>query len=111
MESTILHSFLTELRRGSLTLIVLGALFEPHYGYDLLEILKEKGVTIEANTLYPLLRRLEKQGLLESTWDTTETRPRKYYQINETGENVFKELFVESEKLQNSIKRIQQGTK
>lgn len=107
MDKSISQSLVTELRRGSLTMMVLGALYHPHYGYDLLEVLQAFGVAIEANTLYPLLRRLEKQGLLDSTWDTTEARPRKYYQINATGQTVFEQLLVESDKLQQSMKRIQ----
>lgn len=107
MEKTLSQSFITEMRRGSLTLLVLASLYKPHYGYELLEILQEVGVDIEANTLYPLLRRLEKQGLLTSSWDTTESRPRKYYLISPTGEKIFRELLVESKKMMLSLKRIQ----
>ena len=67
-----LQNFLTELRRGSLTLAVLGSLREPRYGYALLQTLQEQQIDIEANTLYPLLRRLESQGLLTSDWDTSQ---------------------------------------
>lgn len=107
MDKSERQSFVTELRRGSLAMMVLGSLYTPHYGYDLLEVLQGHGVEIEANTLYPLLRRLEKQGLLDSSWDTSESRPRKYYTINQTGEEVYQQLLLESEKLTHSLRRIQ----
>lgn len=74
-----------ELRRGTLILLVLSQLREPTYGYSLMKTLGDNGVPIDANTLYPLLRRLEGQGLLESKWDTGENKPRKYYQITQSG--------------------------
>ncbi len=81
----ILESMITELKRGTQIIMVLHALKTSQYGYSLLQKLEERGVHIEAGTLYPLLRRLDAQGLLESTWDITESRPRKYYQLNEDG--------------------------
>src|SRR5690625_3172806 len=84
----IIDSLLTELRRGNLTLAVLSQLRKPQYGYSLAQSLEELGITIEQSTLYPLLRRLEKQDLLVSHWDTTGTRPRKYYELSEVGEKV-----------------------
>ncbi len=92
MENKILESITTELRRGTQILMVLEALKESQYGYSLLQKLEERGVTIEAGTLYPLLRRLDSQGLLESTWDTSESRPRKYYQLNEHGKETLDAL-------------------
>jgi predicted transcriptional regulator len=77
-----LQSLITELKRGSLTLAVLGSLKQPYYGYALLQTLQSQNIEIEANTLYPLLRRLESQGLLISDWDTSESRPRKYYTVS-----------------------------
>jgi len=74
-----------ELRRGTTTLAVLSILTEPRYGYSILQLLEEKNIKIDAGTLYPLLRRLEAQGILESRWDTEQTRPRKYYAVNEAG--------------------------
>lgn len=105
-ENEQFQSYLTELRRGSLTLAVLGCLHTPHYGYALLQALQDKGLGMEANTLYPLLRRLENQGLLSSDWDTSESRPRKYYTINERGQQVFAELLDEWDKMQKSIAAI-----
>ena len=105
-ENEPFQSFLTELRRGSLTLAVLGSMKEAHYGYALLQLLQEKGIEIEANTLYPLLRRLEGQSLLISEWDTSESRPRKYYRISEKGRTIYVELLTEWGKMQSSIKAI-----
>ncbi|WP_242854299.1 PadR family transcriptional regulator [Oxobacter pfennigii] len=79
---------------------------QSHYGYALLETMQEKQIDIEANTLYPLLRRLESQGLLVSDWNTSESRPRKYYTISEKGEMVYKELIAEWKKLQSNIESI-----
>jgi len=101
-----LDSFLVELRRGSLILAVLGSLSQPHYGYSLLQTMKDHNIEIEANTLYPLLRRLDKQGLLNSEWDTNESRPRKYYTISEQGKILFEKLLIEWEKMQDSIASI-----
>lgn len=77
-----------EFRRGTLILLVLGQLRKPTYGYSLVKKLTESGIPIDANTLYPLMRRLEGQGLLESHWDTGENKPRKYYQITRDGREV-----------------------
>ena len=99
------QNFITELRRGSLTLAVLSCLKKAHYGYALLETMKDLNIEIEANTLYPLLRRLESQGLLKSDWDTTESRPRKYYEINKEGEKILAMLLDEWRKIQESIDR------
>lgn len=87
MES-ILDNLVQELKRGTLVLGVLLSTGEPVYGYTLVGQLQAKGIDIEQNTLYPLLRRLEKQGLLTSSWDTTEARPRKYYRISQLGQKV-----------------------
>jgi PadR family transcriptional regulator PadR len=92
IDPVILSAMLVELRRGTLTLAVLSRLKEPQYGYSLLQCLEEKGVPIEANTLYPLMRRLETQGLLENSWDTTSARPRKYYVLNEDGKAIYEAL-------------------
>lgn len=104
-----LQSFLTEMRRGTLTMMVLGCLTEPQYGYNLLQKMKEKQIEIEANTLYPLLRRLESQGILTSDWDTTEARPRKYYTISEKGEEIFTGLMAEWDKMKMSIEELRRS--
>jgi DNA-binding PadR family transcriptional regulator len=95
IDQNLLNSMITELRRGTLTLAVLSSLKEPRYGYALLRSLEERGVQIEANTLYPLLRRLEAQGFLENTWDTSAARPRKYYVLSKTGQEIYRALVAE----------------
>jgi len=90
--STLLDSLITELRRGTLTLAVLSQLRTPQYGYSLVQRLEDSGVSIEQSTLYPLLRRLEKQELVTSSWDTTESRPRKYYVLSDFGIEIYKQL-------------------
>ncbi|MDR1631168.1 MAG: PadR family transcriptional regulator [Oscillospiraceae bacterium] len=105
-ESEQLHGYITELRRGALTLAVLGSLTKPCYGYALLQSLQQKQILIEANTLYPLLRRLEAQGLLQSDWDTAESRPRKYYSISEKGKEIYQGLLAEWNSMQQSMKAV-----
>lgn len=90
----VLNGIIQELRRGTITLAVLSQLKQPQYGYSLIVQMNEKGFDIEANTLYPLLRRLEKQGVLESIWDTDGTKPRKYYRLSEFGAGVYLKLCV-----------------
>lgn len=84
VEDTV-SGLVLELRRGTLILLVLSQLREPMYGYSLVKRLNEHDIPMDANTLYPLMRRLESQGLLASQWDTSEAKPRKYYQITEDG--------------------------
>lgn len=88
-----LSSVLQEMRRGTSILYILGKLRHSEYGYNLSTELPETGIPIEAGTLYPLLRRLESQGLLESSWNTTEgAKPRKYYATTDFGKKVPAEL-------------------
>lgn len=95
-----------ELRRGTLVLSVLSQLKEPQYGYSLVQCLGEKGLVIEQNTLYPLLRRLEKQGLLESDWEVTGTRPRRYYKLSEKGHDMLECLTEEWNKLAGVVSKL-----
>lgn len=90
--NTLLNSLTTELRRGTLTLAVLSQLRTPQYGYSLVQLLEKSGISIDQSTLYPLLRRLEKQELVTSSWDTSESRPRKYYVLSEYGLEIFLQL-------------------
>lgn len=92
MNESLFQSLSAELRRGTQILAVLSMLDKTQYGYSLLQDLTDKKVNIEAGTLYPLLRRLETQGLLTSEWDTTESRPRKYYMLSSEGKIVFELL-------------------
>ncbi len=91
MPSTI-ESLTSELRRGTLVLSVLSQLHTKQYGYSLRQSLADNGLDIEQGTLYPLLRRLEEQGLLDSEWSITTSRPRRYYVINAKGKEVLTAL-------------------
>ncbi len=93
--SSLLNSLTTELRRGTLTLAVLSQLRTPQYGYSLAQLLEKSGIAIDQSTLYPLLRRLEKQELVTASWDTSESRPRKYYVLSEYGLEIFQQLKIE----------------
>ena len=84
-DETLLTSLGGELRRGTLVLAVLLMADSPAYGYSLVQDLQAAGIDVEQNTLYPLLRRMETQGLLQSSWDTGESRPRKYYRATDAG--------------------------
>jgi PadR family transcriptional regulator, regulatory protein PadR len=84
-ETEAIQTHLQELRRGTVVLACLRLLAEPGYGYGLLEDLQRRGFETDANTLYPLLRRLEKQGHLTSEWNTDEARPRKFYRTTPAG--------------------------
>lgn len=81
-----------ELRRGTLVLAVLTQLRSEKYGYSLVQDLADRGLEVEQGTLYPLLRRLDEQGVLESRWNTEGSRPRKYYRLSATGAEVLEIL-------------------
>ena len=81
-----------ELRRGILVLATLSRLGEAKYGYALIQELGQHGLEIEQGTLYPLLRRLEEQGLLQSEWNVEGSRPRRYYQLSPAGAEVLRGL-------------------
>ena len=83
---------INELRRGVIVLAVLSQLNVEQYGYSLLKLLSEQGLEIDQGTLYPLLRRLESQGLLSSDWNTEGSRPRRYYIISSEGQKVLPRL-------------------
>ena len=104
MEKDLLESLLSELRRGTLILCVLSQLSEARYGYA-------KGIPIDANTLYPLLRRLEKQGLLCSEWNTEESKPRKYYKRTVYGDQIYTELVKQWNHLSAGMNDLLGGTK
>ena len=98
-----------ELRRGALVLAILSQLTEEHYGYSLREKLAAKGLDIKEGTLYPLLRRLEAQGLLTSNWKVEGSRPRRYYSISAKGRKVLTELKKEWNDLGDVMKRLLSG--
>lgn len=95
-----------ELRRGALVLAVLAQLGEEQYGYSLKKSLAAGGLDIEEGTLYPLLRRLESQGLLKSRWRVEDARPRRYYKISPHGEKVLRELREEWHELSRALGRL-----
>jgi len=101
-----------EVRRGSVVVASLLMLRTPGYGYGLLEALAAADLPVDANTLYPLLRRLEKQGLLVSEWNTDEARPRKFYRTSPAGDELARTLLGEWTSLAQSLQTInsQEGT-
>lgn len=100
---------LKELRRGSVLLACLLILRSPGYGYGLLERLETAGVDVDANTLYPMLRRLEKQGLLTSEWDTAGARPRKYYATSDAGLALARELMEAWLEMTRNLQDLDEG--
>jgi DNA-binding PadR family transcriptional regulator len=101
---------LQELRRGTVVLACLALLREPRYGYSLLETLDAAGLQVDGNTLYPLLRRLEKQGLLVSEWNTAESRPRKFYRVTDDGQAVLAGMTAEWTALDEVVRSITRST-
>ena len=95
-----------ELRRGSLILAVLAALRSEQYGYTLRKALEEQGLDVDEGTLYPLLRRLESQGLLQSEWREEDRRNKRFYKLSAEGRQVLKLLLVEWQGLEASLKGI-----
>jgi PadR family transcriptional regulator PadR len=105
--SELVESLGMELRRGALVLAVLAQLQNEQYGYSLKQQLAEGGLEINEGTLYPLLRRLESQGLLDSEWRVIdEARPRRYYRISALGSQVLDALGAEWEAISKAIKAI-----
>lgn len=105
----ILASLILELRRGTIIISVLSQLKEPQYGYTLVKNLEEKGVNVDTNTLYPLLRRLEKQELLISEWETDQNKPRKYYRRTDFGNQVYEKLVEQWKVMTESMNRLIEG--
>lgn len=103
IDDPLVHAQFQEIRRGSIVIAVLSLLQSPQYGYALLEELNDAGIEVEANTLYPLLRRLEKQGLLVAEWTTDGARPRKYYRTSEAGVQTLSQLIDEWQRLTSSL--------
>ncbi len=100
-----------ELRRGVIVLAVLSLLQEEQYGYSVIKSLAEKGLEVDQGTLYPLLRRLESQGLLESRWALEEARPRRYYVISPAGKEILPRLQDEWSKIVNTLEPLLYGAK
>lgn len=102
----VLTNQLQELRRGAIVLATLSTLKKRQYGYGLVQELQRTGIAVEPGTLYPLLRRLESQELLSSTWDTADNRPRKYYQLSPAGVLALEALTKEWTDLNKNITNI-----
>ena len=95
-----------ELRRGCLTLAVLAQLRSEHYGYTLRKDLAEHGLLIDESTLYPLLRRLESQGLLTSQWREEDKRNKRFYRLSPDGEALLAQLLQEWQTINSAIDKI-----
>ena len=109
-EDDLLGSHRQELRRGTVVLACLLALREPEYGYALLKTLDAVGMPSDGNTVYPLLRRLEDRGLLESEWNTDESRPRKFYRTTAAGAALATQLLTDLADLTASLGALNGGT-
>ena len=97
-----------ELRRGCLTLAVLTQLRTERYGYTLRKALSDDGLEIDEGTLYPLLRRLESQGLLSSQWREEEKRNKRFYKLSPVGQEILTQLLAELERINSSLTKILQ---
>lgn len=95
-----------ELRRGSLVLAVLACLRTERYGYSLRQALAGDGLEMEESTLYPLLRRLESQGLLESEWREEEKRKKRFYRLSSQGVTLLAALIDEWRGINASLDKI-----
>jgi PadR family transcriptional regulator PadR len=106
MNPELFENLRLELRRGCLTVAVLAQLKEERYGYELRKALADCGLDIEENTLYPLLRRLESQGLLVSAWREENKRNKRFYQLSSEGQETLTCLLDEWRALNASLNRI-----
>jgi DNA-binding PadR family transcriptional regulator len=106
MDNELLQNTTLELRRGVIVMAVLSQLGEEQYGYSLLKLLADQGLELDQGTLYPLLRRLESQGLLQSVWKLEEARPRRYYVISTAGREMLPQLKAEWSKLVSMLAKM-----
>jgi len=104
----IFENLRLELRRGCLTLAVLTQLRTERYGYTLRKALADEGLEIDEGTLYPLLRRLESQGLLVSEWREEEKRNKRFYKLSPAGKETLTQLLAEWERINTSLSKILQ---
>ena len=105
-ETDLYEALRLELRRGSLVMAVLARLRTEQYGYSLRVALAQDGLEMEESTLYPLLRRLEGQGLLVSEWREEEKRKKRFYRLSAEGEAVLTRLHAEWRRISDSLERI-----
>lgn len=101
-----LDNMVLELRRGVIVLAVLSQLQEEQYGYSVMKLLSDQGLEVDQGTLYPLLRRLENQGLLESRWRIEEARPRRYYVASNAGRAMLPRLKQEWNRIVSTLDKI-----
>ena len=106
LTDNVFENLRMELRRGCLTLAVLAQLKQEHYGYTLRKALAGRGMEIDESTLYPLLRRLEAQGLLTSEWREEEKRNKRFYRLSADGKAVLKQLAAEWQSINKSLNGI-----
>jgi PadR family transcriptional regulator, regulatory protein PadR len=106
MGSDLFESLRLELRRGCLVMAVLAQLRTEHYGYTLRKDLADQGMEVDEGTLYPLLRRLESQGLLVSQWREEDKRNKRFYRLSSEGKRVLKELLAEWQSINAAVGRI-----
>ncbi len=106
LEQGIFENLRLELRRGCLTLAVLSQLRTERYGYTLRKALEVAGLEIDEGTLYPLLRRLESQGLLQSEWREENKRRKRFYRLTSVGAQIFEQLAAELQRINASLDRI-----
>ena len=99
----------SEMRRGAIVLAVLGQLQREHYGYSLRKNLADRGLHVEEGTLYPLIRRLEKQGLLVSEWREEDKRRKRFYRLSDAGSGIYQQLLHDWQALNASIHKITGG--
>jgi DNA-binding PadR family transcriptional regulator len=103
VEDDLFEKLRLELRRGSLILAVLGALREERYGYTLRKVLSDAGLDIDEGALYPMLRRLETQGLLTSEWREEDKRNKRFYRLSADGLVVIGQLAAEWRAINSSL--------
>jgi PadR family transcriptional regulator, regulatory protein PadR len=102
----VIDSLKLELRRGCLIVAVLAQLRREHYGYTLRKALADEGLSIEESTLYPLLRRLETQGLLTSEWREEDKRNKRFYRLSSEGEKALEKLLVDWNGINDALHKI-----
>ena len=106
MSAEVLENLRLELRRGFLILAVMAQLRKEHYGYTLRKALADCGLAVDEGTLYPLLRRLETQGLLTSEWREENKRNKRFYRLSPEGETILGQLLEEWRGIDESLGRI-----
>ena len=110
LDAQVAEKLQSELRRGAIVVAVLGQLQREHYGYSLRKNLADRGLLVEEGTLYPLIRRLEKQGLLVSEWREEDKRRKRFYRLSEAGSDIYQQLLRDWDALNASIRKITDGS-